>query len=60
MGNLPLRLTENRAASKNCLRVSLRLGQASSVLTLETYSQVLPSLQKDAADRMESLLFATA
>jgi integrase len=40
--------------------VSERLGHASIVLTLDTYSHVLPSLQKDAADRMASLLFATA
>jgi integrase len=40
--------------------VSERLGHASIVLTLDTYSHVLPSLQKDAADKMEMLLFATA
>lgn len=38
----------------------LMTGHASIVLTLETYSHVLPSLQKDAADKMELLLFATA
>jgi integrase len=33
---------------------------ASLVLTLETWSCLLPGLQKDAGDKMERLLFAAA
>jgi integrase len=38
--------------------VSERLGHASIVLTLDTYSHVLPSMQQAAADKLENLLFA--
>jgi integrase len=38
--------------------VSERLGHASIVLTLDTYSYVLPSMQQAAADKLENLVFA--
>ena len=38
--------------------VAERLGHASVVLTLDTYSHVLPTMQKAASDRLEALLFA--
>lgn len=37
--------------------VSERLGHASITLTLDTYSHVLPTMQKAAADKLEQLLF---
>lgn len=37
--------------------VSERLGHASIVLTLDTYSHVLPTMQKEATNKMERLLF---
>jgi integrase len=36
--------------------VSERLGHASITMTLDTYSHVLPHMQKDASDKMEELL----
>jgi len=36
--------------------VSERLGHASIVLTLDTYSHVLPTMQKTATDKMEKLM----
>ena len=36
--------------------VSERLGHASIVLTLDTYSHVLPTMQEDATDKLEMLL----
>lgn len=39
--------------------VSERLGHASIVLTLDTYSHVLPTMQKDATDQIEELMFGT-
>ncbi len=39
--------------------VSERLGHASIVLTLDTYSHVLPSMQRDASDQLEKLMFGT-
>lgn len=38
--------------------VSERLGHASIVLTLDTYSHVLPTMQQAASEKMESILFA--
>ncbi|MFP5265582.1 MAG: tyrosine-type recombinase/integrase [Blastocatellia bacterium] len=38
--------------------VSERLGHASIVLTLDTYSHVLPSMQQAAVDKLETLPFA--
>ena len=37
--------------------VSERLGHASVVLTLDTYSHILPSMQRSAADKLESTMF---
>jgi len=38
--------------------VSERLGHSTIVLTLDTYCHVLPDMQRQAADRIEQLLFA--
>lgn len=38
--------------------VSERLGHASITLTLDTYSHVLPDMQKEAAEKLENLVFA--
>jgi len=40
--------------------VSERLGHASIVLTLDTYSDVLPDMQEAAAEEMEALFGASA
>lgn len=45
------------AAGENPKVVSERLGHASIVLTLDTYSHVLPSMQQAATEKLESLLF---
>ena len=37
--------------------VSERLGHSSITLTLDTYSHVMPTMQRDAADKLEDLLF---
>ena len=37
--------------------VSERLGHATIVLTLDTYSHVLPSMQQSATDKLENLLY---
>ncbi len=44
------------SAGQNPKIVSERLGHASIVLTLDTYSHVLPTMQKDATDKMEKLI----
>jgi integrase len=36
--------------------VQERLGHASITLTLDTYSHVVPSMKKDAARKLDSLL----
>ncbi len=38
--------------------VAERLGQASIVLTMDTYSHVTPTMQQEAADTLDALLFA--
>jgi integrase len=43
-------------AGENVKVVSERLGHASVVLTMDTYSHVLPTMQEAAADKMEALL----
>ena len=43
-------------AGENPKVVSERLGHASIVLTLDTYSHVLPSMQKEATDKIEKLM----
>jgi hypothetical protein len=36
-----------------------RLGHSTIVLTLDTYSHVLPDMQQQAPERIEQLLFST-
>ena len=45
------------AAGENPKVVSKRLGHASITLTLDTYSHVLPDMQKQATDKLEKMLF---
>jgi integrase len=40
--------------------VSERLGHSGIGMTLDTYSHVMPSLQRDAADTLARRLFGTA
>jgi len=40
--------------------VSERLGHANIAITLDTYSHVLPSMQREAADALEAVLFGGA
>jgi integrase len=40
--------------------LSERLGHASIVLSLDTYSHVLPSMQQSAAEKLEKMLFGSA
>jgi integrase len=44
------------AAGENPKVVSERLGHASIVLTLDTYSHVLPTMQQAASDKLEKIL----
>ncbi len=44
------------AADENPKVVSERLGHATVTLTLDTYTHVLPSMQKAASDKLESIL----
>jgi len=45
------------AAGENPKVVSERLGHANITLTLDTYSHVLPDMQKEAAAKLEEMLF---
>lgn len=45
------------SAGENPKVVSERLGHASIVLTLDTYSHVLPDMQQGAAEKLENILF---
>ncbi|MEK6300505.1 MAG: tyrosine-type recombinase/integrase [Acidobacteriota bacterium] len=45
------------SAGTNPKIVSERLGHARIVLTLDTYSHVLPDMQQEASDRLEKILF---
>lgn len=45
------------ASGVNPKIVSERLGHASIVLTLDTYSHVLPDMQQSASDKLEKILF---
>jgi integrase len=45
------------AEGENPKVVSERLGHATMVLTLDTSSHVLPSMQQGATDEFENLLF---
>jgi integrase len=47
------------SAGVNPKIVSERLGHASIVLTLDTYSHVLPNMQQSAADELEKILFGS-
>jgi integrase len=47
------------SAGENPKVVSERLGHASIVLTLDTYSHVLPKMQKEATAKIEKLTFGT-
>jgi integrase len=38
--------------------IAERLGHSTIVLTLDTYSHVLPSMQQDATNELEQILFA--
>jgi len=44
-------------AEENPKVVSERLGHSSVVMTLDTYSHVLPSMQKAASEKLENLLY---
>lgn len=46
------------ALNENPKVVSERLGHASISITLDTYSHVLPSMQKAASDKLEGMLYA--
>jgi integrase len=46
------------SAGENPKVVAERLGHASIVLTLDTYSHVLPSMQQAATEKLENILFA--
>lgn len=45
------------AANVNPKIVSERLGHSTITLTLDTYSHVLPTMQRAAADQLETMLF---
>ena len=47
------------SAGENPKVVSERLGHASITLTLDTYSHVLPTMQKEATAKLESMLYGT-
>jgi integrase len=47
------------ANGENAKVASERLGHSTIVLTLDTYSHVLPDMQQQAAERIENLLFKT-
>jgi integrase len=47
------------SAGENPKVVSERLGHASIVLTLDTYSHVLPTMQAEATKKLEKLMFGT-
>jgi integrase len=47
------------SAGENPKVVSERLGHASIVLTLDTYSHVLPTMQESATDKLEKMMFGT-
>jgi integrase len=47
-------------ADENPKIVSERLGHSSIVLTLDTYSHVLPTMQKAATDELAGMLFEGA
>ncbi len=44
-------------AEENPKVVAERLGHSTIVLTLDTYSHVLPTMQRKATDKLEKILF---
>jgi integrase len=46
------------AAGENPKVVSERLGHASITLTLDTYSHVLPTMQQNATEKLERMMFS--
>jgi integrase len=40
--------------------VAERLGHASTTMTMDVYSHVLPDMQQHAAERLEAVLFSRA
>jgi integrase len=44
------------SAGENPKVVSERLGHSSIVLTMDVYSHVLPSMQKDATSKMKKMM----
>jgi len=46
------------AAGKNPKIMAERLGHASVTMTLDTYSHVLPGMQKAATEKLEAMLYA--
>jgi integrase len=48
------------AAGENAKVVGERLGHAGIALTLDTYAHVLPTMQRQAAERLEAILFGGA
>jgi integrase len=47
------------AANTHPKVVSERLGHSSIKITLDTYSHVLPTMQQEASDKLESMLYST-
>ena len=47
------------AAGEHPKVVSERLGHASTNLTMDTYSHVLPDMQQRAAEKLERMLFSS-
>jgi integrase len=47
-------------ASKSASSQAWRLGHATISITLDTYSHVLPSLQREAASKLDDLLRGSA
>jgi len=47
------------SAGENPKVVSERLGHASIILTLDTYSRVLPTMQESATEKLEKMMFGT-
>ena len=45
------------SSGENAKIIQERLGHASVVLTLDTYSHVLPEMQKQASEKLEKMLF---
>jgi integrase len=45
------------AANENPKVIGERLGHASVKMTMDTYSHVLPSMQRSASDKLEDMLF---